>query len=152
MNYRLTDFQAALGRSQLGKLERFLRARERLARRYQDRLARSPFLELPAVAPGRRHAWHMFAGLLRLDRLAADQDTLLRALRAEGIGAHLHYGLLHRHPCYRPQPGGPVPACPVAEAIEQRLVTLPLFPSMTESDQEDVLRALDKVFGHYGRP
>jgi len=88
---------------------------------------------------------------LRLERLAADQDTLLRALRAENIGVQLHYPLVYRHPFYRARFGYSPGLCPVAEAVEQRLVTLPLFPSMMEADQDDVLRALDKVFAHFAR-
>src|SRR2546428_563038 len=150
-NYRLTDFQAALGLSQLAKLERFWERRDHLARRYRERLAASPFVELPALPTDRRHGWHLFLVLRRVDPLSADRDTILPALRAENIGASLHYALVYRHPFY-PQrfkygPG----LCPVAESVEQRLVTLPLFPAMTEQDQDDVLRALDKVFAHYAR-
>ena len=147
-NYRITDFQSALGLSQLTKLDGFLSARECRARRYRERLAGSPFLELPALPADRRHAWHIFVALLRLENLRADQDTILKALRAENIGVRLHYGLVYRHPCYRGRPDHP-PACPVAEGVERRLITLPLFPTMTDEDQEDVFRALDKVFLHY---
>jgi dTDP-4-amino-4,6-dideoxygalactose transaminase len=150
-NYRLTDFQSALGLSQLGKLESFWARRDRLARRYRERLVGSPFLALPALPGGRRHGWHLFLVLLRLERLAADQDTILQALRAENIGVTLHYPLVHLHPFYRERFGYGPGLCPVAESVERRLVTLPLFPSMTEDDQDDVLRALDKVFAHYAR-
>lgn len=150
-NYRITDFQCALGLSQLRKLEKFWVARDRLARRYRDRLAGSPFLDLPVQPDGRRHGWHLFVALLRLERLLADQDTILRALRAENIGAQLHYPLVYRHPFYRDRFGYAPGLCPVAEGIERRLITLPLFPSMTEADQDDVLRALDKVFSHFAR-
>lgn len=150
-NYRLTDFQAALGLAQLAKIDGFLAVRDRLARQYRERLAGSPFLELPALPAGRRHAWHLFVGLLRLDRLTADQDTILQALRAENIGARLHYALVYRHRFYRERFGYRDGLCPVAESVERRLVTLPLFPAMTDEDQDDVLRALDKVFAHYAR-
>ena len=150
-NYRLTDFQAALGLSQLKKLDGFWQRRDRIARRYRERLASSTFVELPALPVGQRHGWHLFVILLRLDRLSADRDTVLQALRAENIGATLHYELVYRHPIYRERfkygPG----LCPVAESVEERLVTLPLFPTMTLEDQDDVLRALDKVFTHYAR-
>jgi dTDP-4-amino-4,6-dideoxygalactose transaminase len=150
-NYRLTDFQCALGLSQLGKLGRFWSARDRLARRYRARLAPSPFLDLPALPEGRRHGWHLFVGLLRLDRLTADQDTLLRALRAENIGVQLHYPLVYGYQFYQETFGYRRGLCPVAESVERRLVTLPLFPTMTDEDQEDVFRALDKVFAHFAR-
>lgn len=150
-NYRLTDFQCALGWSQLRKLERFWAVRDRLARRYRERLAQSPFVELPALPAGRRHGWHLFLVLLRIDRLAVDQDAVLRALRAENIGVQLHYPLVYRHPFYRERFGYGPGLCPAAEEAERRLVTLPLFPAMTEADQDDVLKALDKVFAHFAR-
>ena len=148
-NYRLTDFQSALGASQLGKLTTFWTARDRLARRYRERLAGSPFVELPALPPHVRHGWHLFVALVRMDRLTAEQDTVLQALRAENIGVQLHYPLVYRHPYYRRRFGYDSGLCPTAEHAERRLVTLPLFPAMTDADQDDVLRALDKVFMHY---
>src|SRR5438445_1827564 len=114
--FRLTVFQAALGLSQLDKLESFWQRRDRIARRYQERLKGSPFVDLPAPPPDRRHGWHLFVALLRLERLSADRDTVLQALRAENIGATLHYPLVYRHPFYRERfevgPG----LCPVAES------------------------------------
>lgn len=150
-NYRLTDFQSALGISQLGKLDRFWRSRDRLARRYRERLGSSPFVTLPALPDGARHGWHLFVVMLRLDRLVASRDTILEALRAENIGATVHYPLVYRHPFYRERFGYAEGLCPTAERVEARLVTLPLFPAMTDADQDDVLRALDKVFAHYAR-
>ena len=148
-NFRLTDFQCALGLSQLARLEGFWAARDRLARRYRERLAGSPFLELPALPADRRPGWPLFVVLLRLERLTVDRDTVLSALRAENIGATLHYPLVHLHPFYRRRFGYGPGLCPIAEAAERRLVTLPLFPSMSEADQDDVLRALDKVLAHF---
>jgi perosamine synthetase len=150
-NYRITDFQAALGLTQLAKRERFLAARARLADRYRGRLKASPLATLPELPAGRRHAWHLFVVLLRLEALTADRDTIVQALRAEGIGATVHYPLVSRHAFYRRAAGATGTACPVAEDIEGRLVTLPLFPAMTEADQDDVLEALDKVLGHFAR-
>jgi perosamine synthetase len=157
-NYRLSDFQSALGLSQLRKLDRFWQRRDELARRYRDRLGDSRFVELPALPkdrdtapPDARHGWHLFVVLLRLDRLAADRDQLLKALRAENIGVTVHYPLVYRHPFYAERFGYGAGLCPSAEAVEGRLMTLPLFPAMTDSDQDDVLRALDKVFSYYAR-
>jgi len=150
-NYRLTDFQAGLGLSQLEKLESFWQRRDRIAQRYRERLKGSPFVELPALPQDRRHGWHLFVVLLRLERLSVDRDTVLQALRAENIGATLHYPLVYRHPFYRERFEYGAGLCPVAEAVEKRLVTLPLFPTMSLDDQDDVLRALDKVFAHYAK-
>src|SRR5438552_1365891 len=150
-NYRLTDFQSALGLSQLAKLDRFWERRDRLARRYRDRLGTSLFVELPALPKERRHGWHLFVVMLRLERLGADRDTIVEALRAENIGATVHYPLVYRHSFFCERFGDCAGLCPSAETVEARLVTLPLFPAMTEGDQDDVLHALDKVFAHYAR-
>jgi perosamine synthetase len=150
-NYRLTDFQSALGLSQLGKLDRFWLRRDQLAHRYRERLGGSRFVELPALPQAARHGWHLFVVLLRIERLAADRDLIVKSLRAENIGVTVHYPLVHRHPFYAERFGYGAGLCPTAEAMEGRLVTLPLFPAMTEGDQDDVLRALDKVFAHYAR-
>src|SRR5882672_8783020 len=120
-NYRLTDFQSALGLSQLDKLDRFWERRDRLASRYRERLGDWPFIELPALPDGQRHGWHLFVIMLRLDRLAASRDTILQALRAENIGATVHYPLVYRHPFYRERFGYAAGLCPVAETIEARL-------------------------------
>ena len=150
-NYRLTDFQSALGLSQLAKLDRFWERRDRLAGRYRDRLSGSPFVELPALPRELRHGWHLFVVMLRLERLGADRDTIVDALRAENIGATVHYPLVYRHTFYRDRFGDSAGLCPAAETLEARLVTLPLFPAMTDNDQNDVLHALDKVLTHYAR-
>jgi perosamine synthetase len=152
LNGRLTDFQCALGLSQLGRLRALLAAREHLAARYRARLADSPWLALPELPADRCHAWHLFVVLLRLERLRADCDTVLQALRAEGIGAQRHYPLVHRFTYYRARFGYGPGLCPVAEAVEPRLVTLPLFPAMTAADQDDVLAALDKVLRYFAGP
>jgi len=88
---------------------------------------------------------------LRLERLRATRDTILRALCAENIGATMHYPLVYRHRFYRDRFRYVAGLCPNAELVESRLVTLPLFPAMTDADQDDVLHALDKVFAHYAR-
>ena len=150
-NYRLTDFQSALGLSQLGKLDRFWQRRDALARRYREYLADSPFVELPALPAGQRHGWHLFVVMLRLERLRARRDTIVQALRAENIWATVHYPLVYRYRFYRERFGYAAGLCPNAELVQSRLVTLPLFPAMTDADQDDVLRALDKVFAHYAR-
>jgi len=150
-NYRITDFQSALGLSQLGKLEQFWSTRDRLARRYRERLADSPFVELPALPAASSHGWHLFVVLLRLEAVSVPRDTILTALRAENIGAMVHYPLVYRHPFYRKRFGYGPGTCAVAETMEARLITLPLFPKMTTSDQDDVIRALDKVCTHYRR-
>ena len=149
-NYRLSDVQCALGASQLARLEPILKRRAEIAHRYQAELAHLPGLTLPAVAPDVRHAWHLFTALLDLPRLTADRRTILAALRAENIGATVHYVPVYWHPYYEAR-GYRRGACPRAEWAFERLLTLPLFPAMSEGDVEDVVRAVQKVLGHYAR-
>jgi perosamine synthetase len=147
-NYRLTDIGAALGTSQLERLDQFLERRRTLAARYLARLTGHPFLDVPTVAPGAEPAWHFCFAQLRLERLRVDRGEIYRALRAEGIGVNVHYIPVHLHPYYRAR--YPDLEFPVAEAAYQRLLTLPLHVGMTSADVDDVVAALDKVTGAYG--
>jgi perosamine synthetase len=148
-NYRLTDIAAALGSSQIRRIDAFLARRRALAARYLARLADHPAVELPAVAPHAKPAWHFLFARLRLDALRADRATIFRALRAENIGVNVHYIPVHRHPYYRERYPGL--SLPVAEAQYERLLTLPLHAGMTDSDLDDVATALDKIAEAYGR-
>ena len=149
-NYRLTDVGCALGLAQLGKLESFLKRRAELAQRYRTELGGQPGLVLPAVAPDVRHAWHIFPVLLEVEWLAADRRAILAALRAENIAATVHYVPVYWHPYYRDL-GYRRGLCPRSEWAFERLVTLPLFPAMTDADADDVLAAVRKVLRHYLR-
>jgi len=149
-NYRLTDLQCALGLSQLAKLESLLKRRARVAERYSAALGRVDAVKVPAVLPHGRPAWHIFPILLETERISADRDTILAALRAEGIGAAVHYVPAYWHPYYEGL-GYRRGLCPRAEAAYERLLTLPLFPAMTDADVDDVLTALRKVLGYYAR-
>jgi perosamine synthetase len=146
-NYRLTDIGAALGSSQLTRIERFLTTRRELADHYLRRLAGHELLDLPVVSAGADPAWHFAFVQLRLDRLGVGRADVYRALRAENIGVNVHYIPVHRHPFYRER--FPGVSMPVAEAAYERLLTLPLFASMTTADVDDVVAALDKVTSAY---
>jgi perosamine synthetase len=146
-NYRLTDIGAALGSAQLERIETWLAARRRIARRYLDRLTGHELLDPPVVAEGADPAWHFAFVQLRLDRLRVDRGEVFRALRAEGIGVNVHYIPVHRHSFYRERVPGI--SMPVAEAAYERLLTIPLFASMRDADADDVVAALDKVTTAY---
>jgi len=149
-NYRLSDLQCALGLSQLARLEQVLKRRSEIAQRYRTEFGQQPGLTLPAIAPHVRHAWHIFPVLLEPERLGADRRTILAALRAENIGATVHYVPVYWHPYYQAR-GYRRGLCPRAERAFERLLTLPLFPAMTDQDVEDVLTAVRKVLGRYLR-
>ena len=149
-NYRLTDIQCALGLSQLSRLDELLKRRTQIAERYLAALADVPAVSAPAVDPAVKHGWHIFPVLLDLERLSADRQTVMAALRAENIGAAVHYVPAYWHPYYQSL-GYRRGLCPRAEAAFERLVTLPLFAAMSDGDVEDVVAALRKVLGHYLR-
>lgn len=144
-NYRITDFQCALGLSQLRRLPEFVRRRQEVAARYDAAFAGIPAVLPLAVREGVSHAYHLYPVLLDLDRLSADRATVFAALRAEGIGVNVHYVPVHLHPFYRERFGTGPGTCPVAEAAYERLVTLPMFPRMSDGDVDDVVAAVAKV-------
>ena len=148
-NYRLTDVQCALGLSQLDRLPTWVRQRQALAQRYDAALAGHEAVRTLTVRDGVEHAYHLYMVELELETLTADRAEVFAALRAEGVGANVHYIPVHLHPYYRDRFGYGPGVCPVAEAAYERLITLPLFPAMTASDVDDVVTALDKVTRAY---
>lgn len=134
-NYRLTDIQAALGTSQLRKLDRFIARRNELAARYREVLADLP-LELPPAAPrGTMHAYHLF--VIRV----ADRGRVYDEMRAHGIGVQVHYLPIHQHPLYRHS----ATSVPNADAAYEGLLSLPLFPSLTFGQQDRVVEVLRRA-------
>lgn len=149
-NYRLTDLGAALGSTQLRRLDEWLAKRRHLAERYLDRLSDHPLLDVPEIAPNTYPAWHFMFVQLRLDRLTVDRGAIYHALRAEGIGVNVHYIPVHQHGYYRKR--FPGLSFPIAERAYESLLTLPLHAGMTDRDVDDVVRALDKVTTAYRAP
>ena len=145
-NYRLSDIGCALGLSQLSRLEEKVARRRALARRYYEQLAGSDYIDTIPEPDGTQSAYHIFPVLLRLERFRATKKRIFAALRAENIGVQVHYIPVYLHPYYRRELGAGKGLCPNAERFYEREITLPLFPTMTRGDQNDVLRALDKVY------
>jgi perosamine synthetase len=150
-NYRITDLQCALGLSQLRHAEDWLARRAAIARRYAEGLAGVPALRLPVVRDDRTSAWHLYVVRVQSDSLRAGigRADVFRALRAENIGVNVHYIPVTWQPYYRSLGHGPG-ECPVADAAYESLVSLPMFPAMTDHDVDDVVRAIRKVLGAYG--
>jgi perosamine synthetase len=140
--YNLTDVASALGLQQLRRAETLRQSRQRLARVYLDRLADSAELELPPDPPDRIHSWHLFPIRLRLDRLSVDRNTFLQRLNECGVGTSVHWRPLHLHPYYQETFGYRPEDFPVASREWLRLISLPLFPGMSEGEQEHVIGAV----------
>jgi UDP-4-amino-4,6-dideoxy-N-acetyl-beta-L-altrosamine transaminase len=149
-NYRLSDIQSALGLSQLPRLSDQIIRRRAIAARYARVLTPFSALELPVVLDDREPAWHLYVVRLRLGALRVGRAEIFRALRAENIGVNVHYIPVPWHPYYR-ELGYRRGGWPVAEDAYERMLSLPIFPAMTDADVDDVVRALDKVLGHFRR-
>jgi dTDP-4-amino-4,6-dideoxygalactose transaminase len=147
--YNMTDVQAALGIHQLPRLDHFLETRDRYATMYRDAFADLPEIETLRVTPGIRHAWHLFVILLRTERLRIDRDGFMEALRRENIGTGVHFRSLHIQPLYREKLRLRRDALPHAAAVSDRLLSLPLYPKMTERDVLDVVEAVRKLVAAY---
>jgi len=150
-NYRITDFQCALGLSQLAKLENFLKRRRAIAVQYDKAFSQIQGVQPLSVRGDATHAYHLYVIRLDLEALKATRQDVYRALRAEGIGVNVHYIPVHLHPFYQNQFGTKKGDCPVAEAAYERLLSLPIFPSMRDRDIEDVIAAVFKVCEAYRR-
>jgi len=147
-NYRLTDFQCALGLSQLGKLSAWLKRRSEIAAIYSAALSELPEIELPAVLPDRESAWHLYVLRLNLDQLRVGRTEVFRALRAENIGVSVHYIPIPWHPYYQKRGYGKG-QWPIAESAYERLISIPIWAGMNDQDVDDVILAMKKVINEY---
>jgi perosamine synthetase len=150
-NYRLTDIACALGRSQLEKLDANLARRREIAACYARAFEEIPAVMTPSVREDVSPAWHLYPIRLRLELLSADRTAIFRALRAENLGVNVHYIPVYKHPYYAGRFGYRGGEYPLAEDAYNRLISLPMFPSMTDQDVEDVIAAVSKVCEAYGK-
>lgn len=97
------------------------------------------------------HTYHLYVIQLDLDHLSVDRNKIFQALRAENIGVNVHYIPVHLHPYYRKTFNTGPGLCPVAEEVYERILSLPMFATMTDNDADDVINALEKVLTHYSR-
>jgi len=142
-NYRMTDIQAALGASQMDRLEEFVGRRRTLAKRYHELLRELP-LTLPWQHPETESGWHLYVVRLRLDRIRKSHRQVFEELRASGVGVQLHYIPVPAQPYYR-QLGFKAEDYPEAERYYGEAISLPMFPAMTDADQDRVGDTLRKT-------
>ncbi|WP_263820697.1 UDP-4-amino-4,6-dideoxy-N-acetyl-beta-L-altrosamine transaminase [Salinibacter sp.] len=150
-NYRLTDFQCALGISQLQRLPEWVERRREIAHAYDEAFAPMDTVEPVAQREDSICAYHLYVIQLDLNQLRVDREQVFNALQAEGIGVNVHYIPVHYHPHYRENLGTEEGLCPTAEAAYERIITLPVFPRMTEGNVSDVIEAVRKVISAYQR-
>ncbi len=140
-NYRLPDVQCALGLAQLPRLNGWVAGRQKIARFYDRAFARLPQVAPLYTHPDRENAYHLY--VVRLAQ-SIDRDKVFAALRDEGIGANVHYAPVYTHSYYR-QRGYGLGLCPIAERAAKQILTLPMFPAMTEGDVARVVDAITRA-------
>jgi len=146
LKYNLTDIQSAIGIHQLRKLAALNAERERLARRYDDALARIPELRPLGRAPyPHRHAHHLYIVRLQLERLTIDRNRFLAAVLDAGVGLGLHFTAVHELTYYRDRLGDLRAALPVATDASRRICSLPLFPGLSDAEQDRVVDVLEQT-------
>lgn len=139
-NYRITDMQAALGLSQLAKLDRFVARRNELADRYRGLLAGAPVVLPPPAPQGVTHGYHLFPIQV------VDRRRVFDGLRAAGIGVQVHYVPIHHHSVSSDlgvKPGD----LPICDEVYEQLISLPIYPDLTEADQDYVIEVLSRQVG-----
>jgi perosamine synthetase len=148
-NYRLTDIACALGRSQLQRLKSNLERRRQIAARYTVAFQNFPGVVSPTIGPDDKPAWHLYPIKLDLSRFTVSRDEILKALRAENIGVNVHYMPVYLHSFYQQYLALAPGHCPIAESAYARLISLPMFHGMGDSDIEDTIAAMQKVCTAY---
>ncbi|MRR14022.1 UDP-4-amino-4,6-dideoxy-N-acetyl-beta-L-altrosamine transaminase, partial [archaeon] len=147
-NYRITDFQCALGISQLRKLTDWLNRRREIAARYDDFFSRSSVIAPLRVKPEAYHSYHLY--VVRLNTgTAVDRASIFKELRSRGVGVNVHYIPVHLHPYYRDRFGTGKGLCPAAEAAYEHILSLPIYPAMSDDDIQFVIESLQDVVEHF---
>jgi len=158
-NYRITDFQCALGLSQLRKLPGWIVRRRDIAHCYDDAFAEISAVRPLDVSPDILHAYHLYVlrfNLVELRttrteifsalvELRTTRTEIFSALREQGIGVNVHYIPVHLHPFYRERFGCRNGDCPVAETAYEQIISLPVFPAMADKDVSEVIRTVSRV-------
>ncbi len=145
-NYRLTDFQCALGMSQLTRLKDWLARRRALAAHYDQSLADLDGVTPLTVREDVEHAYHLY--VVRVERGGGGRrDAVFQAMRARGIGVNVHYIPVHLHPFYHERFGTREGQLPISEQAYGEILTLPLFPRMSEADVDEVVTVLTEALG-----
>jgi dTDP-4-amino-4,6-dideoxygalactose transaminase len=149
--YNLTDIAAAIGLEQLKKCTHFREIRQSYAALYNEGFQDAPAIITPHVAPDMQHAWHLYVIQLDLEQLRIGRNEFIALLKQENIGTSVHFIPLHLHPYYwntfkyRPED------FPTASAVFEHIISLPIYPRMTEGDVQHVIDAVRKIGSDYRR-
>jgi perosamine synthetase len=147
-NYRLTDVQSALGISQMSKIDEFIARRREIVKQYNDAFKNLKEIVRPFEAEFSNSGWHIYVIKVKPELLTVTRKEIFKALQAENIGVNVHYLPVYLHPYYRGL-GYDKGLCPNAEDLYENMITLPLFPGMSNEDVKDVIDAVNKVIDYY---
>lgn len=153
--YNLTDIAAAIGIHQLARAWEMWQERNDVADYYRENLAAVSEIELPPQDTDRIHSWHLFPIKLKLDQLSIDRGGFIEELRKAGVGYSVHWRPLHLHPYYKETFGWKPEDLPVATALWERFISLPIFPGMRQDELEYVTETVKGISRRYalkGRP
>ena len=143
--YNISDILAAVGIHQLPKLDGFIEKRTKLVDLYNKAFSSIPEIEVPVLRPNRKHAYHLYVIRLNLDRMRIDRSQFIEELRKRNIGSSVHFVPVHMHPYYQEIFGYKPGDLPTTERIFEQIVSLPLFPRMTEEDVGEVGEAVEEM-------
>jgi dTDP-4-amino-4,6-dideoxygalactose transaminase len=149
--YNLTDIAAAIGIEQLKKCNEFWEARRRIAAIYERAFAKLQEIQIPTCREDVQHAWHLYVIQLNLEHLKIDRNQFIEALRQKEIGTSVHFIPLHLHPYYRDTFGYRPSHFPQASAVFERIISLPIYPKMTDEHVGRVIEGVQKVAKKYRR-
>ncbi len=144
-NFRITDFQCALGISQFKKIDRFIARRREIVQKYNQALKEVDGLIIPFEQEYNKSAWHIYPLQFDLEKLGKTRKQIFDSLREEGIGVQVHYVPLHLQDFYQKAFGYQPGDFPKVEKYYQREITLPLFPKMTDAQVEEVVEKVKKA-------
>ncbi len=149
--YNMTDIQAAIGLHQLRKLPGFQARRRAIVHRYDEAFSRCEELRTPAESPDIEHAWHLYVLRLNIERLDVSRNQFVEELKARNIGSSVHFIPIHLHRYYREKYAYKPDDLPVAYREYQRIISLPLYPRMSDQDVEDVIEAVCDLVRRFGK-
>jgi len=147
--YNTTDIQASLGLHQLEKLNNFQRKREKIVKAYNEAFEDMKEITIPFVKDNIKHAWHLYVIQIVPEKLKINRNQFIEALRAENIGTSVHFIPAHLQPYYRDTFGFKKGDFPNAEYAFERVISLPLFPKMSDKDVNDVINSVKKIVEYY---
>ena len=143
--YNMPDVAAAIGIQQLRKLNQFQARRKEIVSRYNEVFSHFGELQIPVQRIGIEHAWHLYVIRLNLNRLKINRNQFIEELRTRNIGTSVHFIPVHMHPFYRDKYGYKPDDFPVTYREYQRIISLPIYPKMSDQDVEDVIEAVTDI-------